>query len=60
MCSWSSNKTSVVGVGNTKGTVVECEVRKGMGARSCGALWVIVRILDFTPDKMGSHWRGLS
>ena len=60
MCSWSSDKTSVVRVGNSKGTVKECEVRKGMGARSCEALWVIVRTLDFTPDKMGSHWRGLS
>lgn len=60
MRSWSSDKTSVVGVGNTKGTVKECGVRKGVGARSCGALWAIVRTLDFTPDKMGRHWRGLS
>lgn len=60
MCSWSSDKTTVVGVGNSKGTVKESEVRKGMGARSRGALWIIVRTLDFTPDKMGSHWRGLS
>lgn len=39
--------------GNTKGTVVECQVRKGIGARSCGSLWGHCKDTDFTPDKMG-------
>ena len=49
----------VARTGQMQGQGPEIRLR-GMGARSCGALWVIVRILDFTPDKMGSHWRGLS
>lgn len=42
-----------MGVENAKGRVVGYEIEKGMGTRSCGALYIIVRILGLTVNMMG-------
>lgn len=36
VCSWGSRETSVCAVGNTEWRVVDCDIRKGEGARPWG------------------------